>query len=253
MAKDSERYILSSVDSALSVLNLFFDHETLNTTEIANLLGTNRSSIFRVIATLENRGYLTKDEHSYYRLGLKMFTLGQLAQSRMELNRLMHPYLERLAEETGETSHLIILEGRQAIFTDKVPGSYALKMDTPLGTAYPAHITGGGKAILAFKDTGFLEDYYSNGDFKKYTDKSVSSASALKKLIADVRKNGYAMDNEEAEIGLTCIAVPVLDERKEPIAAISVSGPTSRIMDAKSTILSSLTRVTEEIFVLLQD
>lgn len=244
---DNDKYILSSVDSALAVLNLFFDHEELSATEIASIMGVNRSSIFRFLVTLENRGYLTKDSHSRYRLGIKMFTLGQLAKSRMELNRLIHPFLEKLSEDTGETSHLIILEGYRAIFTDKSVGTSALKMDTPLGTMYMAHNTAGGKAILAFSEPEFLNAYSNDVEFMKLTPGSLASPEELAGTLSQIVKRGYAMDNEEAEIGLTCIAVPVFDERRQPICAISVSGPTSRILSGRKKIVELLTQTSTEI------
>lgn len=251
MVADNEKYILSSVDNALTVLNLFFVHEELTATEIAKILGTNRSSVFRFLVTLENRGYLTKDEHSRYRLGIKLFTLGQLAKSRMELNRLIHPYLEELSEMTGESAHLVIIEGLNAVFTDKVVGSAALKMDTPLGVSYAAHITGGGKAILALIDDDSLEAYKKEADYTKLTVNSISSADELENVLTQVRQNGYAMDEEEAEIGLTCIAVPIIDEQGKAIAAISVSGPTTRILAARDKTValmkSTSARITEKL------
>ena len=241
------QYILSSLDGALSVLNLFFEHEELSATEIAKLLGMNRSSVFRTLVTLENRGYLTKDESSRYRLGIKMFTLGQLAQSRMELPRLIHPYLEEITRQSGETSQLVLLEGLSAIFTDKAVSPSALKMDTPLGSSYPAHQTGGGKAILAFKDESFIERYMEEAPFAPLTPASMKDPSGLPALLESIRKRGWAEDAEEAEIGLTCYGVPVLGESGEPICAISVSGPTTRMAASREKHLDLLKKATSEI------
>lgn len=252
MVTDNEKYILSSVDNALTVLNLFFVHEELTATEIARILGTNRSSIFRFLVTLENRGYLTKDEHSRYRLGIKLFTLGQLAKSRMELNRLIHPYLEELSEKTGETAHLLIMEGLFSIFTDKVVGNSALKMDTNLGAAYYAHNTGGGKAMLAYADEDFLGTYKKEAEYQPLTEKSILTPEQLDDELAKIRQSGYAMDEEEAEIGLTCIAVPVIDEQGKAIGAISVSGPTTRILACKDNTLSLLKTAAGDITDLLK-
>ena len=240
MVTDNEKYILSSVDNALNVLNLFFVHEELTATQIAKIMGTNRSSVFRFLVTLENRGYLSKDEHSRYRLGIKLFTLGQLAKSRMELNRLVHPYLEQLAEKTGETSHLLIPEGNDVIFTDKVACRASLKMDTPLGTTHPSHITGGGKAMLAFSGDENIEQYCNEMRFEKVTSRTIDSAEALKDELRKIRAGGYAIDEEEAEIGLTCIASPILDEQGKPIGALSVSGPTTRILAGKEHAINLL-------------
>ena len=247
MVTDNEKYILSSVDNALNVLNLFFVHEELTATEIAKILGTNRSSVFRCLVTLENRGYLTKDEHSRYRLGIKLFTLGQLVKSRMEPNRLVHPYLEELSEKTGETAHLVIIESYKSIFTDIVVGNSALKMDTPLGISYTAHNTGGGKAILAYSDDAFIEMYKNETEYKRPTVNSIADAAELEKALQKVRLNGYAMDEEEAEIGLTCLAVPIIDEQGKAIAAISVSGPTTRILAAKDQTVVLLKQISARI------
>jgi DNA-binding IclR family transcriptional regulator len=240
MVADNEKYILSSVDNALNVLNLFFVHEELTATQIAKILGTNRSSVFRFLVTLENRGYLSKDKHSRYRLGIKMFTLGQLAKSRMELNRLVHPYLEKISESTVETSHLVILEGNEAVFTDRVTGTATLRLDTPPGSSYRAHISGGGKAILAYSDDDRIDQYCNDADFRRNTDRTICSAEELKNELQNIRKNGYAIDEEEAEVGLTCIAVPILDEQSKAIGAISVSGPTTRILAEKDHTIALL-------------
>ena len=239
-AASNDKYILSSLDGALTILNLFFDHEELNATEISKLLGMNRSSVFRTLVTLENRGYLTKDDTSRYRLGVKMLTLGQLAKSRMELPRLIHPFLEEITKESSETSQLVLLEGRSAVFVDKAVSPSALKMDTPLGSSYPAHQTGGGKAMLAFKDKAFIDTYIKKASFEPLTPHSMKDPAELLRVLERVRKNGWAEDAEEAEIGLTCYGVPILEENGDPICAISISGPTTRMKANKDSHVALL-------------
>ena len=105
-ASNKEKYILTSVDNTLSLLNLFFDYEELSVNDAAKLLGLSRSTVFRFMVTLENRGFLSKTDHATYRLGLNMFSLGMLAYNRMELAALIHPTCQDIARQTGETSHL---------------------------------------------------------------------------------------------------------------------------------------------------
>ena len=103
-----DRYILSSVDSALSILNLFYEHEELGASEVGKRMGMSRSTAFRFMVTLERRGYVTKTTGGKYRLGLNLFSLGMVAYNRMELVSLVHPYLVQMAEESGETCHVAI-------------------------------------------------------------------------------------------------------------------------------------------------
>ena len=155
-----ERYILSSVDSALSILNLFYEHEELGASEIGKLMGMSRSTAFRFMVTLERRGYVTKTAGGKYRLGLNLFSLGMVAYNRMELVSLVHPYLARMAEESGETCHVAILsDGVHVMFIDRALGTSSLKMDTALGYSLTAHCTATGKAILAFQSDRVLNQY----------------------------------------------------------------------------------------------
>ena len=141
-ASNKEKYILTSVDNTLSLLNLFFDYEELSVNDAAKLLGLSRSTVFRFMVTLENRGFLSKTDHATYRLGLNMFSLGMLAYNRMELAALIHPYLQDIARQTGETSHLgIVDDGIHIMFIDRALGTSQLKMETALGYRQLARIS----------------------------------------------------------------------------------------------------------------
>ncbi|MCF0137564.1 MAG: IclR family transcriptional regulator [Oscillospiraceae bacterium] len=227
---NENRYILSSVDSALTILNLFLEYEELSANEIAKLIGVSRSTAFRFMVTLENRGFVTKTDAGKYRLGLNMFSLGMLAYNRMELVSLVHPLLTEMAQISGETCHASIIDdGRHVLFIDRVLGSSFLKMDTAIGYRLPAHCTATGKAILAYQSEQSVSGYIRRVDFTQVTSKSIKNAESLRVLLEEVRSRGYACDNEEAELGLTCYAVPLLDSSGHAYAAISISGPTTRM------------------------
>ena len=229
-AEGESRYILSSVDSALSILILFFDYEELSTNEIAKLTGLSRSTAFRFMVTLESRGFVTKTVYGKYRLGLSMFSLGMLAYNRMELVSLAHPYLVEMAAASGETCHLSILEdGVHVMFIDHAFGGSCLKMDTPMGYRQCAHCTATGKAILAFRSDQGINQYIRQTNFLQATPNSIRDAKELLHVLDQVKKDGYACDNEEAELGLTCYARPLLDSTGRAYAAISISGPTTRM------------------------
>ena len=246
------KYILSSLDNALSILNLFVSYSELSPNEISVLSGINKSTVFRMLFTLESRGYLLRNESNKYRLGLKLFTLGQLVYSRAELVSLIHPYLEKLTKETGESSHLSMLnDATHIVFLDKEVSTSLLKMDTPLGFRQQAHLTGTGKAILAYKSEQFINQYIKLADFTAKTKYSIKTAKEFLEILDKIHENGYASDNEESEIGLTCYAVPIFDASEQPIAAISSSGPTTRMSMHKNEYIKSLKAIAKEIHKIL--
>lgn len=241
-----KRYILNSVDNALSILNLFFDYEELGTNEISRLIGISRSTAFRFMVTLESRGFVTKTPYGKYRLGLNLFSLGMLAYNRMELVSLLHPHLARIAEQSGETCHLSILDdGVHVRFIDKALGSAQLKMDTALGYRHYAHNTAGGKAILAFQSEQQVNQYLRKASFEAVTSNSIPDAGALLAYLDQVRTDGYACDNEESELGLTCFARPLLDATGRAYAAVSISGPSTRMRRNQAQHLAALKDVVQ--------
>ncbi len=245
---NNNKYILSSLDNALSILNLFTLYPELTPNDISALSGINKSSVFRMLATLENRGFLLRDESNKYRLGLKLFSLGQLVYGRTELISVIHPYLEKLTKETGESSHLCMMDdGTHIVFLDKVISNSLLKMDTPLGFHQLAHLTGTGKAILAFESSQAINQYIKFTDFTPQTAYSIKTAREFLEVLSKIKENGYASDEEETEIGLTCYAVPIIDASGKPIAAISSSGPTTRMLLKKEQTIKSLFSISKEI------
>ena len=241
--EELSQYILSSLDHALDVLNLFFDREELTAAQAAKELGVSRTAAFRMLYTLEAKGYLTRSAEGGYRLGIRLFSLGALAQSRMVLTGLVRPYLSRLAGETGETAHLGIMDGAcHVVFADKVLGRLNLKMDTVLGDRRWAHQTALGKAMLAGKTREQLEQYARAADFRCLTPNGITTCEELYAEIELTRQRGWAIDNEEGEEGLTCYAVPIIDRSGAAIAAISCSGPCTRMERHRDHDLAALRR-----------
>ena len=237
----NERYILHSVSTAFSILDLFFDREELSAVEVARCMDINRSTAFRFLVTMEQSGYLIKTDNAKYRLGVKISSLGQEAHNRMELISMIHPFLVKLSEETGESSHLAIMDDATHItFIDKSVGTLWLTMDVMLGYSKYAHLTGTGKAILAYKSDRFINQYIRSVSFEACTPNSIKDASSLLCILDDIRTQGYSIDNEEVEAGLYCIAVPILSRDSEPIASISLSGPTTRMIANQESHLNHL-------------
>lgn len=242
------RYILSSVDSALSILNLFYEHEELSASEVGRRMGMSRSTAFRFMVTLERRGYVTKTAGGKYRLGLNLFSLGMVAYNRMELVSLVHPYLTRMAEDCGETCHVAILsDGVHVMFIDRALGTSSLKMDTAVGYTQIAHCTATGKAILAYQPESAIRQYLRSASFPQITRNAIPDANALLRRLDQVRRDSYASDEEEAEVGLTCYGMPLLDVSGKAYAAISISGPTTRMLQRKEQHLERIAQTVKAI------
>ena len=238
---ESSQYILSSLDHALDALGLYFEYEELTAAKAAKALGVSRTAAFRILYTLEAKGYLTRTEEGGYRLGIKLFSLGALAQTRMVLAGLVRPELSRLADETGETAHLATMDGPyHIVFVDKALGRLNLKMDTVLGDRRWAHQTATGKMLLSQKRPEQWEQYAAAARFERPTPNSISTPEQLYNELRLTRERGWAIDNEESEEGLTCFAVALTDASGAAIAAISCSGPSTRMERNRERTLAAL-------------
>ena len=236
-----EQYILSSLDHALEVLELFFEREELTATEASRALGISRTAAFRILCTLEGRGFVTRAAEGGWRLGVKLFSLGQLASRRMVLSGAVRPLLARVAEETGETAHLAVTDGPyHIVFADKVLGRLNLKMDTALGERRWAHQTATGKLLLSLQPRESWEQYARAADFRALTPNTITTPEALFAELEATRSRRWALDDEEAEEGLSCCAVPLIDRAGAAVAAISCSGPSTRMARNRERVLRAL-------------
>lgn len=222
--------ILQSADNALAILELFSDHEELGVSEVGTLMGIGKSTAFRLLSTLVNRKFLIKLSNNRYRLGLRLFSFGQLIKERLSIRDLVNPHLVELSKCSGETAHLVVwYDDFHVIFVDKVLSSSVIRMDSYIGFVLPAHLTGSGKALLSTLTDEKIDRYIQQTDFIAKTSNSIVNRDTLLKEIEEIRKCGYSLDNEESEVGLFCTAAPVIDTFKIAQGAISISGPTSRM------------------------
>ncbi|PKM59901.1 MAG: IclR family transcriptional regulator [Firmicutes bacterium HGW-Firmicutes-4] len=238
---NNEKYLLQSVDNALALIDLLCQNKEMSLSEIANAMKLGKSTVFRLLFTLENRNFLYKDRNSKYRLSLKFTSIGNLVQRRMELVSLAHPFLEDLTKKTGETAHLVIWNSpNDVIFIDKVLGNSTIRMDSMVGMIRTAHLTATGKSLLAFSDKTVKEDYLKNVRFERKTTTSIKNKTELLEELVNIREKGYSSDDEESESGLTCFGAPLIDHYGHSVAAISISGPTERMNSRKNTLISQV-------------
>lgn len=223
--------MVGSLLNGLTVLDMFdHDRPVVTVAEIAKQLELHRSNASRVAATLASAGYLRPTgEPGHYRLGGKLVGLGQLASRQTDLAEAAAEPLGELVAELGETGHLGVLDGNQALTVDVVDGWHTVRMHSTVGKRAPAHCSSIGKALLADLTDDEVDALYSDAVLESRTVNTVRSLPELKKQLATIRKRGYAVDDEELEIDLRCIGAPVFDARGRVAASVSVSGPSFRV------------------------
>ncbi len=236
---------VQSLDRAFDLLEALAGGGELGVTELAHRTGLVPSTVHRLLATLSKRGYVAQADSGRYRLGYKVAEIaGGLEQELARLRAVARPHLERISEQTGETVNLVVLDGDRVVYVDQVEGTRRVRMFTAVGTAALAHTTGSGKAIMAYGPPEAIRAIYAGREpLERLTPGTLVTIAALEEDFVRIRARGYALDAEEHELGVGCIAVPVFDDAGRPVAAISVSGPTTRILhDDKGELAGLLGR-----------
>jgi len=230
-----ERYHVRTVDRALSILKVFIANEgegELSLTEISRTVALDQSTTYRLLATLEASGFIEQsDMTGKYRLGVTTLTLSEAFLRHNNLSQRAKPSLVSLRDQCGETVHLAILEGTEVVYLDKLAGLHPIGlMSSRVGGRSPAYCTGLGKSLLAYYPSSQIKSAYKNYSLKKYTANTITDLDTLLEELAKIRTIGYAVDIEEHEPGVACIAAPVFDHQGIA-AAISISGPSNRLLD----------------------
>lgn len=223
--------IVQSVSRALDILGCFKGQNAeLGISEISERMELSKSTVYGLVNTLLTKGYLEQNEQTKrYRLGIKLFELGTLMYSRMDLRNEAKVFCEELGSKYNTTVHLAAHYGDEIVYIDKVDAPEAIIVYSQTGKSAPLHCTGVGKAILAFLSDDDLKHILAKGNLKKYTEHTITNVEELHRELQRIRSRGYALDNEEIETGLRCIAAPIFNYMNQPVAAISVSAPTVRL------------------------
>ncbi len=224
-------YRIQVLDRVFRILDeLAHDSAELAGVEISERVALHRSTVHRLLAVLERNHFVERNpENARYRLGWRLFELGMMAASRLDVYERAKPQLLRLVEESGETAHVGVLRQGEVISLLNVEGKRSVRTPATVGRRTPLHCTSQAKAILAFAAPERIEAAIAAHQFVPYTDNTITDASRFRTELSLVRRRGYAVDNEEFEAGLRCIAAPVRDHTGEVIAAISIAGPSFRI------------------------
>lgn len=223
---------VQAVARTLRILEVLAAEGELGLTDLAARVGVHKSTLYRFMCTLCDRGYARRDpDTERFSLRLKLFEIGSSVYARLDLVKLAMPTLERLSSATQETVHLAILDDGQLVYLSKIesPRSLRVSMQSRVGLTAPAYCTGIGKALLAWSDTEFLEGYLKRCEFVRYTEHTIPDRLRLAAELQTIRNRGWAMDDEEHEYGVRCVAAPVREKGGGVVAALSIAGPTVRM------------------------
>ncbi len=244
--KDKSEYLIQAVDRALGILQAFdYQQEELGVTELANRLGLHKNNVFRLLATLECRGFIEQDKKTgNYRLGIKTFEVATVFLHHFGLRRQARPVLEELVAKSNETAYLAVADGPYVIYVLMHETSHTVRIFPRLGHRLPAYCTASGKVQLAYESHDRLTQIFRHHPLRKLTESTITSLEALEPHLRAVAGQGYAVDDEELEYGVRCVAAPVRDYSHRVVAAVGLSGPVSRF---------SLERIEQELVPLVKE
>ena len=219
--------LVQSVDRALTVLEILAKRGVAGVTEIAGELGVHKSTVSRLVAVLESRGFVEQlADRGKYRLGFGIVRLAGALTVQRDLAHESRKACEALAAEVGETVNVAILDGDRVINLSEVRGQAAVAVHNWVGQSTPPHATSSGKVLLAAAgDAGAL----LSEPLTRYTEHTLPDLEALERELVQVRERGWAATVEEYELGLNAIAAPLFDHDSAVVAAVSVSGPSYRL------------------------
>lgn len=228
--KASRKGSIQSVDRAIAILKCFEDTITLSLAEISRLTDLHKSTTFGLVSTLEANGMLEQDPVTgRYRLGLSLFRLGNRVDT--DIKQIAAPYLDRLAELSGETINFAVRDGDFVVYIDKRESTHTMRIAPDYGRRRPMYNVATGKAILAKLPQETIMAILQRTDFRQLTPNTPMSPEAVLEQLHSIRYLGYATNRQELEIDRVGIAAPVCDFTGMPIAAVSVCGPVSRMTD----------------------
>lgn len=224
-------YDVQSVNRALDILEAFGpEHTEWGVSALSRHLGLHKATTYRLLQTLKARGLVEQDPGTgNYRLGLRLYELGMRVIAPAELVYVARDPLRELVFTVGESASLAVLNGRDVITISKAEAARFGSVVHTLGRVQRAHSTANGKVLLAHLPPNLFDALMEGVELERFTDRTITDVDHLRAHLAQVRRQGYALDNQETEVGLCCAAAPIRDHSGWVIAAIGISGPAARL------------------------
>lgn len=219
-----------AVDRALEIL-MCFNRQTpeLSMTQIAEQIGIHKSTIHRLLATLENKRFVQRDpDTGMYRLGIRLLQMAYLTLEQNDLRRLAAPFMQRLGERSQENIHLAILDDTDVVFVATLESQQRVKLAAAIGQRLPAFATASGKAILAYLPEKIVQRIIDRG-MPQFTPYTHASQTAFYNDLQNIRGQGFSISEQELEGEINAVAAPIFDQDAQPIASLAVVGPAYRL------------------------
>lgn len=241
---------VQSIDRAFRILELLSENpDGLGLLEISHRTGLTKSTVHRLLMTLQENGMTKQLEPTgKYSLTMKLFVLGSRVVEKREVLQVARPYLEKLRDISGEAVHLVIREGDELVYVDKVESENTIRMYSTIGRKGVLYATSVGKALLALSPQEEVASYWNRTEVIAQTPQTIVDFPAFLRELERIRQEGYALDREENELGVKCVGAAIRDYTGKAVAAISVSGPAQRMTPkVLETIGGEVQKITREI------
>lgn len=241
---------VESVERALAILELLNgSRRDWRMSAISRKLGIPKSSAHVLVLTLQRTGYLDQAiESKGYQLGTRARDLGHGVSRRAALAQMASPYMERLARSTGLTVHLAVRDGKQGVYIQKAQTPECLPFDTYVGKRINLHCTAVGKIILAHEERRFSHRFLAQGPFSRHTVNTITAPALLRSALQAIYRRGCAFDNEEEELQVRCLSVPVFAPTGDFVAALGVTGSANQIPAHESILVDTVKRTAQAIY-----
>jgi DNA-binding IclR family transcriptional regulator len=238
----SKQNSVRALEKALTVLEHLSRIEgDIDLATLTQQLDMPKTTLLRLLNTLKKHNFVQQDERSRrYRLGWALIYLGQAANRVFNIVEFIHPYLEKLSRQSGETANLVFLDRSHAVYVDQVVSDNIIRGVPAVGAPLGLHCTAAGKVLLGWQPEEVVEQILEHTELPGLTKKTITEAQALRVELGKIRKQGWAIDDEESELGGRCVAAPVFDQKGNLVASISVMGPANRVNPDTIPALSSL-------------
>ncbi|MGB8653547.1 MAG: IclR family transcriptional regulator [Candidatus Acidiferrales bacterium] len=243
MSAQKRKYNITSLQRGLGILQLLgLDGRRLPASEIAKLSGLPVSTVHRFLVNLETGGFLSKDALNNYHLGVACVSLGQAAREQLDIRKVSLTHLEELNHSTRETIHLTVRHKLSAVYIEKLDSPEPLRIHSRIGASVPLYCTAVGKVMLAYLGEEEQGKIINQLELRRFTENTVGSIQELLAQLTRVRKDGFALDLEEHEPHILCIAAPIWDHTGAVNTSLSVTGPAVRMSTPRLRELASLVR-----------
>lgn len=227
MSEDKSQSAVPAIERALNILEyLGTVDKPVTLKEISSILKIPNASTFRIVKYLCSRGYLQEksEPQAQYSLGLKILDLSHMLTKQLDITQIAKPSMKKLSELTGQTSQLAVLQKHGIMYIDQIFPTKPVSIIAPLRTELPVNISASGKVLVAHLSSDERDDYLKSMELVHKTSNSITDIDQLKVELKKVRKDGYAIDNEEFATGIGCLAAPIFDYSNRCIAAIGITG-----------------------------